>query len=348
MLEMPRKLPPHLYRERTRHGVPVWYVRVGKGKRVRIRGEFGSSEFETAYAAAVKGETPAKTSRFPADGTFAWGAALYRRSQVWASLKPSTRQVRGNILKRLEEKVGHTRLRDWTRKDVIAGRDARADRPAAARHFVDVLRGMFRFLLEADLVKADPTDGVKVARPQTGGHEAWTDADLERYRAHWKLGTRQRVALELLYATGLRRGDAVRAGEQHVRNGVIRLKTEKTGETVAIAVSPELLEALRAGPTGDLAWIVGETGLPLTKESFGNNFRDWCNAAGVSRSAHGVRKAAATGDAHDGWSDAELDAKYGWRGRRMAPLYTREAQRERLSLEAARRTKERTKRPAPG
>ena len=231
---------------------------------------------------------------------------------------------------------------------MIAGLDARADRPAAARHFVDVLRGMFRFLLEADLVKADPTDGVKVARPQTGGHEAWTDADLERYRAHWKLGTRQRVALELLYATGLRRGDAVRAGEQHVRNGVIRLKTEKTGETVAIAVSPELLEALRAGPTGDLAWIVGETGLPLTKESFGNNFRDWCNAAGVSRSAHGVRKAAATGDAHDGWSDAELDAKYGWRGRRMAPLYTREAQRERLSLEAARRTKERTKRPAPG
>jgi len=35
---MPRPRPPHLHRETTRHGKHAWYVRIGKGKRVRIGG----------------------------------------------------------------------------------------------------------------------------------------------------------------------------------------------------------------------------------------------------------------------------------------------------------------------
>jgi hypothetical protein len=88
-------------------------------------------------------------------------------------------------------------------------------------------------------------------------------------------------------------------------------------------------------------------GKPLVKEAFTNLFRKRALAAGVSKSPHGLRKAAATADALDGYSDAELSAKFGWTGRQMASLYTRSANRERLSLEAARRTKERTKGPAP-
>ena len=64
-------------------------------------------------------------------------------------------------------------------------------------------------------------------------------------------------------------------------------------------------------------------------------FRKVCDAAGLKgKSAHGIRKAAATADALAGWSDAELDAKFGWTGRRMASLYTRGANHERLSLAA--------------
>ena len=61
----------------------------------------------------------------------------------------------------------------------------------------------------------------------------------------------------------------------------------------------------------------------MTKESFGNWFRGAVKAAGVAKSAHGLRKAAATADALAGWTDAELDAKYGWTGRKMASLYTK-------------------------
>jgi len=44
---------------------------------------------------------------------------------------------------------------------------------------------------------------------------------------------------------------------------------------------------LDAGPCGDLNFIVGTKGNPLTKESFGNEFRDACNLAGVPGRAHG-------------------------------------------------------------
>ena len=45
MDSMPRPRPPHLQRQVTRHGKAAWYVRVGKGPRVRIRSAFGTPDF---------------------------------------------------------------------------------------------------------------------------------------------------------------------------------------------------------------------------------------------------------------------------------------------------------------
>jgi len=110
---------------------------------------------------------------------------------------------------------------------------------------------------------------------------------------------------------------------------------KKPGTEVYIRLLPPLLQAIEAGPTGDLAYICGERGGKLTKESFGNLFSDACRAAGVSKSAHGIRKAAATRAAENGATVAELEAMFGWKGGRMASLYTESANRKRLALEAA-------------
>ena len=92
--------------------------------------------------------------------------------------------------------------------------------------------------------------------------------------------------------------------------------------------------SLAAGPCGELAFIVGEHGKPLTKESFGNAFSDACRAAGVHKSAHGVRKIGATRAANNGATVAELEAIFGWSGGRMASLYTQAADRVRLAKRA--------------
>ena len=156
------------------------------------------------------------------------------------------------------------------------------------------------------------------------------------YERRWQIGTRQRVWLDVLLYTGLRRGDAVRFGRQHVRDGVGALKTEKSGFTVVVTlpILPVLAETLAAGPCGDLTFIVGEIGQPLTKESFGNLFRAACTTAGVPGSAHGVRKIAATRAANAGATVAQLEAIFGWSGGTMASHYTRSADRQRLAVEA--------------
>jgi hypothetical protein len=53
-------------------------------------------------------------------------------------------------------------------------------------------------------------------------------------------------------------------------------------------------ESLAAGTTGDAAFIAGEAGRPMAKESFGEWFREVCAKAGRFGSAHDLCKALAT------------------------------------------------------
>src|SRR3546814_1147009 len=92
------------------------------------------------------------------------------------------------------------------------------------------MRGLFRWAVKAKFVKADPTAGVANPPRKTGaGFIPWTEEHVAAYEAKWPLGTRQRVWLDVIAYTGLRRGDAVRLGKQHVRNGVARSE-EHTSE----------------------------------------------------------------------------------------------------------------------
>ena len=98
---------------------------------------------------------------------------------------------------------------------MTAGRDRRSGTPTQARHFLDAMRGLFRWALEADLVKVDPTAGVTNPKRKKGaGFPIWTEDEVERYQSRWPLGTKERVWLDVLLYTGMRRGDAVVFGRQ--------------------------------------------------------------------------------------------------------------------------------------
>ena len=349
MQAMPRPRPPHLQREVTRHGNAIWYVRIGKGPRIRIRADFGTPEFDSEYQAAITG-TPRPAKGAPAVGTVGWLIARYRETTAWAALSAATRRQRENVFRQVIDTAGVQPAARITTAAVVAGRERRKSTPHQARHFLDALRGLFRWALEAGHVKTDPTIGIKNPPGRKGpGFRMWSEEDMAAYERRWPIGTRQRVWLDVLAYTGLRRGDAVRLGRQHVRHGIAKLKTEKNGTEVTLPILPILQTTLDAGPCGDLTFVVGQNGKPLTKESFGNLFKDACNTAGVPGSAHGVRKIAATRAAQNGATVAELEAIFGWHGGGMASHYTREADRARLATQAMRKltNDERTSIPAP-
>jgi integrase len=335
MAEMPRPRPPHLHRQVSRHGRTVWYVRIGKGPRARIRAPFGTLEFDAEYQTAIADLSARKEKKEDATaGTLAWLIERYRETGAWTNLSLATRRQRENIFRPVLDSAGRQPFAKITTATIKAGRDRRAATPSQARHFLDAMRGLFRWAVDAKLAKVDPTaDVADPPRPSSDGFPTWTQDDIAAYEILWPIGTRERVWLDVLIYTGLRRGDAVRLGRQHVRNGVATLKTEKTGTVVTLPIIPVLAKTLAAGPCGDLTFICGERGNPLTKESFGNLFRQACKAAGLSqRSAHGLRKAAATRAADNGATEAQLEAIFGWTGGRMAAHYTRAANRKRLSL----------------
>lgn len=333
---METRLPPFVYRETTRHGRKVFYFRRGKGTRVRLP-DYGTEAFEEAYQKALTDTETAKPK--PAGkGSLEWLIARYRETSVYLALSPATRKQRDNIFENVIKSGGREPYKAVTRKAIVKGREKRAMTPAQSRNFLDAMRGLFAWAASAEFMPEDPTIGVKnPPRPKTAGFKPWTDDDVAIYERRWPAGSQQRVWLHVLLYTGLRRGDAVRIGRQHVRDGVAALRTEKNGTEVYIKIYRPLAETLEAGPTGDLAFIVGADRKPLTKETFGNYFREACVAAGLDKSAHGLRKLAATRAAENGATVAELEAMFGWTGGTMASLYTKAANRKRLAEAGARK-----------
>ena len=81
----------------------------------------------------------------------------------------------------------------------------------------------------------------------------WTEDDVRTLRgAMANRNERSACGSTCWLYTGLRRGDAVQLGRQHVRDGVATIRTEKTGVTVTIPILPTLAATLAAGPCGEL------------------------------------------------------------------------------------------------
>lgn len=334
---MPRPRPLHLVRDTNRRsGETMWYVRVGHGPRIRIRGAYGSPEFMESYRAAVAGEPPKKPGAAKS-GSLKWLIDQYRQTMAWDRYSAATQKQRNAIFANVIKAAGDEPFVLISRKVISTAIDDRRKTPNQARHFLDAMRDLFAWALQAEHVKVNPCDGIKppskASGADDGGFEVWLEEDIAKFEARWPVGTRPRVAFDVLRYTGLRRGDAARLGRPHAKDGIIQIKTDKTGEWVTLNMVPALAATIAAGPCGELTFIAGETGKPLTKESFGNRFRDWCNAAGVKgKSAHGLRKYAATAMAEAGATVHELESVFGWSGGRMAALYTKSANRRKLGL----------------
>lgn len=339
MEDMPRK--PYLSHETTRHGKKSWYFK-RKGKRVRLPDAYGTAEFDAAYEKALTGAKVAPEPPKARSGSLKWLVARYKRSAAFAELAPGTRRARDNILKNVLEdpKNADGPFVDLTKAKIKAGVDKRAATPNAANNFLKTMSHLFKWAVEAELLEVNPVIGVSKTSVKSDGFHTWSVDQVEQYRAKHKLGTKPRLAIDILLFLGLRRGDAVVVGRQHLKDGVISLRTEKTKQWVYLPVFKQLLESIEATPTGDLAFLTTERGKPFSSgASFGNWFAKQCKAAGLPDEcrAHGLRKAGATIAADEGATAHELMAMFGWSRLAMAEIYTKEADKKKLARGAAER-----------
>ncbi|MFT3987240.1 site-specific integrase [Aestuariivirga sp.] len=336
---MPPKLWPSLLHEKTRHGAWVWYVRVGKGPRIRIRATFGTEEFKAEYHAAVIGQPLAK----PASGTpytLRWAIDQYLESPAWRRLAAESRKQMSYQFTRIKERAGDELLSDITRRVVLESRDARDKTPSDANKYVRATNLLFEFAISKEWADSNPAKGIaKLPTSGTGeGFHTWTEDEMLAFEKRWPIGTMQRLAFEIIRCTGLRRGDVHAFGSQHIRKNTYVVRTSKTGQPVTSTILPQLRRAIDATKVGDMTFLLTSRGTPFkSKAAFGNWFKAACVEAGVPGSAHGIRKALASEIAELGKSEAELNSFFGWaHGSRESATYIQKADRARMAKEVSR------------
>jgi integrase len=346
---------PYLMSDRDRHGSRRYYVR-RHGRKVRIREIPGTEAFATAYADALRGIDPRcaenrETLRAAAAGSLGWLAANYFSSTEFRKLDPISQRTRRSILEdclREPRKPGSSDAMRDCPINVLSAlhvkmlRDRKAWHPGAANNRRKWLSAMFGWAVENGFMRSNPARDTRRMRYSSAGFHTWTVDEVRQYERRHVIGTKARLALALLLYLGVRRGDVVTLGRQHVKDGWLRIVPRKTRhkrqDISEKPILPELAEILAQSPTGDLTFLVTEHKKPFTAAGFGNWFRDRCDEADLKHcSAHGLRKAGATIAAENGATDRQLMALYDWTSEKQANTYTAAANRKRLAAEAAKR-----------
>ncbi|WP_442753883.1 tyrosine-type recombinase/integrase [Methylocystis sp. JAN1] len=329
----------YLKRDVSRHGQVRWYFRRGAEPKVRLPDHpSASKEAEAAYYSALdrKPLAPAPMAdKWPA-GSFGALVTSYIRSSKYQALAPVTAAGYRRQLDRLRADIGHLPYSEFRRRHVVRIIERKANAPGEANNVLKALQALFTYAVKADLLDRSPAAGVeklKVTGDRAGGSETWRPEHAELFRARWPIGSPQRTAFEIMWNTGLRIGDALRLGPQHVRDGRVAMKTSKKGVVIETPILPDLAEALAAAPTPHLTYLATQAGRTRSAKSAYNWFSAAAKAAGLppKYTSHGCRKGILTEAAEGGASEHELAALAGHGSTKSVSAYTKKARRSALA-----------------
>src|SRR5580693_3257935 len=199
-----------------RHGnVRVYFRRKGQRK-IRLFEMPGTPAFDAEYQRAFNGEVKlpsASQHTVWMQGTLGWLCQQYYASAVFQALDKSTRKTRRGILEAIcerridSQRAGTYRYATMEPRHVAKLRDEKVGFPEAANHRLKALRQLFAWACLPAYRYANKNPA--------------------RYEARHPIGTKARLAFDLLLYTGVRRSDAVRLGPQMERDGKLVFSEQK-------------------------------------------------------------------------------------------------------------------------
>jgi integrase len=301
----------------------------------------GTDEYQRAYAEALTG-VPSLNRAKP--GTVDDLAARFYQSLAFRRKGAEWQRTVRRIIEGFREKHGKFMVADFKAKHIDAIVAERFEQhivkgkkvggPSAAKRLRNTLNTLFAFAVKQEMIASNPVALAEDVPVKVKGYYAWTERDIAQFRKHWALGTKARLAMELMLWTGARRGDA-RLIPPPV-NGRIAFRAGKTGKGASFAVKPQLQAAIDAMESvGDETLLVTTYGKPFTRNGFGNWFKDRCVDAGLPQcTAHGLRKALTRRGAERGVSQQGLKAVGQWSGDKEVRTYTDSVDRQQLADDA--------------
>jgi integrase len=200
------------------------------------------------------------------------------------------------------------------------------------------------------LIAVDPTEGIKAKAKGSTGHATWSDEQIAQFRSYHPLGSKARLALELLLNLASRRGDGISLGRQHMKEVRVESRTEiwliytqeknrkRRPVKVETPIAAPLAAAIEACPSSSesLTFLTNEWGRPFGKKSFNTWFRKQVSAAGLPDTCvpHGLRKAGCRIMAENDCTAHEIMSVSGHSTLKEVERYTKAVDRKRLAARA--------------
>ena len=171
-----------------------------------------------------------------------------------------------------DSSVGHSHIRSWVVELMQLGR-----KPQSIRRKLATLKSYYRFLLEKQVITQNPMRKVQLprvgrTRPDVVPAEQMERVLLDHHFTDDYKGLRDRLVLEILYGTGMRRGELLRLtlADARVAEGVFSV-TGKGGKQRLLPFYPGMREVLEAylecraseHPAAGDALLLTDKGKPL-------------------------------------------------------------------------------------
>lgn len=357
VLSKKTKLPRYVVRDHHASGREKLVFR-RHGKKVTLPGPAMSDQFWAAYACAMAGK-PVTTRQKRAvakkarEESFRALCDAYYKSAAFVSGDELTRADKKSVLESclLEPLEPGSNLlfedcpvRSISRKHIVVLRDRKAKTPFAANKRRRYLNQLFNWAVEAEKAGTNPCADVSRVVARKKGFHTWAPEEIRNYEATFPVGTKARLALDLMAFAGLRRSDTCTVQVQHIREDESgqwwlvkpqHKNRNRQGKTIEIPILPELRRSIEATPRSALALLETQAGAPYSIKGFGERFKSWCRKAGLPHcTSHGVRKAAAVLAAERGATDSQLQAIFGWEDTKEIRTYTAKMNRAKIAAGA--------------
>lgn len=301
-----RHLPPCVY---EKHG--AFYL-VKQGKWQRLGGDLHTALVEYARLMAK-----------PADGV----PALIDRAlpAIIEHVAPSTSQQYTYCAKLLKELFADFRPDQIRHGDVVQMMDGFKDRQVVANRMLTVLRLVYRWALDRQMVDMDPTVSVKRFKQRSRDRLISATEYLAIYKqcAPWL-----QCVLDLCYLTGQRIGDVLAIERANLGDDGIFFQQQKTGKRLIVTWTPELRAAVKraeqeTGPVVNMTYLLAGRGGKLRAHSnVWRSFKLAASKAGVDDvTLHDLRAMAGTEVDRQGGDATGL---LGHTDRRTTQIYLRD------------------------
>lgn len=311
---------------------------------VMLHGELDSPEFMAQYHAALAGKPMPVQVGVGASRTIAGSLndliARYYAAPAFKLSAPATQADQRSVLERMRIVAGDRPLSGLDRAFIKSNVADCATRHIA-KHWLKAVRAVLKYAIAIEMICEDPSEGVKPPQPvrNKDGYHTWTEDEIAQYQTAHKIGTRERLACDLLLFTGQRRSDVIRISRRHIKGGVLQLSQVKTGVEVSMPLHPDLVASLKASGAMEhelKPFLLAPRGKPYLGNWFTADFKKWVRAAGLPDrcTPHGLRKAFCSRLASLGVSGHDIMACSGHTTLSELERYTKKYERRKGSARA--------------